>query len=126
MLMIVSCRKIIAEALINAFEKNRGMETFGVYDYENAGLSAESRKPQLALVEIPESYGAPALETLDVCEKIKKASPGCKILLMCPEHDKESVYLCTEEKKHGGIDDFVFFDSSMEYLVAKLESLLPV
>ena len=123
--MLVLRRKIIAEALIKAFEKNRSMETFSVYDYESAGPAAESRKPHLALVEIPESYGSPALETLDVCDKIKKASPSCKILLMCPELDKESVYLCTEEKKQGGIDDFVFFDSSMEYLVAKLEALLP-
>ena len=124
-LMLVLHRKIFAEALIKAFEKNRGLEAFSIYDYKNLGTMAESRKPVLALVEIPERYGSPALETLDVCDQIKKASPGCKILLMCSEKDKESIYLCTEEKRMGGIDDFVFYDSSMEYLLAKLDALLP-
>ena len=123
--MLVLCRKIIAEALIKALENNRDMEAFGVYDYKNAGMTARSRKPHLALVEIPERYGSPALETLDVCDEIKKASPGCKIILLCPERDKESVGVCIDVKKRGEIDDFIFYEAGVDYLASKLEALLP-
>jgi len=124
--MLVLGRKVIADLLIRSIDKNASMEAFGVYDYKNAGITALSRKPYLALVEIPEKYGFQALETLDVCVEIKKESPGCKIVLLCPEKDKESVDVCIEAKKTGEIEDFLFYDSSVDYLVSKLESLCPV
>ena len=123
--MLVFCRKIIAEALVKAIEKNRSLEVFGVYDCENAWITATSRKPALALVEIPERYGSPALETLDICDNIKKASPGCKIILLCPERDKESVSVCIDVKKRGEIEDFIFYEAGVDYLASKVESLLP-
>ena len=123
--MMVLCRRVIADLLINVIGKRANMEAFGVYDYKNAGSEAMLRHPCLALVEIPEKYGFPALDTLDVCGEIKKSSPGCKIVLLCPENDRESVETCVEVKKRDEIDDFLFYDSSVEYLASKLEALCP-
>ena len=124
--MLVLCRRVIADLLVKAVSNRAGLDAFGLYDYNNAGTTALARKPNLALVEIPERYGTPALDTLDVCDEIKKASPECKIVLLCPEQDKESVNVCIDVKKRGEIADFLFYDSSVEYLASKLESLLPV
>ena len=123
--MLVLCRRVIAELLVEAIEKRRHMEAYCVFDYKNAGNKAANCRPHIALVDIPEKNGYPAAETLEVCDEIKRASPDCKIVLMCPEQDKESVYICIEAKKKGEIADFIFYDSTVDYLVAKLETLLP-
>ena len=124
--MLVLGRKVIADLLIKAIGKQSNMEAFGIYDYKNAGITALSRKPYLALVEIPEKHGFPALDTLNVCGEIKKSSPDCKIVLLCPEQDKESVDACIDAKKRDEIEDFLFYDSSVDYLASKLESLCPI
>jgi len=45
---------------------------------------------------------------------------------MCPEQDKKSVDACVEAKKTGKIEDYVFYDTSPEYLTSKLEAMLPI
>ena len=123
--MLLLCRRVIADLLIKSIGRNDNVETYGVYDYRNAVSAAESRKPDVALVEIPEKHGSPARETLDICEGIKAVLPKCKIAILCPEQDKESVNACVEAKKHGKVEDFLFYDSGVDYLVSKLEALYP-
>ena len=123
--MLVLGRKVIADLLIKSIGKQANMEAFGVYDYKNAETVALSRKPHIALVEIPETHGFPAINTLNVCGEIKKANPDCKIVLLCPEHDKESVDVCIDAKQRSEIEDFLFYDSSVDYLASKLKSLCP-
>ena len=122
--MLVLCqRRVIAEALVGCIERSSALRPFVVRKFEDAAAVARVRRPALALVEIPERFGSPALDTIDVCEAIKTASPGCKIVLLCPEQDKESVDICVDERRRGGIEDFLFYDSSMEYLASTLNSL---
>ena len=123
--MLLLCRRVIADLLIKSLERNSDVEAFGVYDFNNAVNAAISRKPNIALVEIPEKHGAPAIDALDVCEGIKTAIADCKIVLLCPEQDKASVNSCVEAKKQGKIEDFLFYDSGVDYLVSKLEALYP-
>jgi len=123
--MLLLCRRVIADLLIESIEKNGGVVAFGVYNYENAVTSAAVYMPDIVLVEIPENYGTPALDTLEICENVKDTSPGCKIVLLCPEQDKKSVHICVEAKKQGKVEDFLFYDSGVDYLVSKLEALYP-
>ena len=123
--MLLLCRRVIADLLINSIERNGDVEAFGVYDFKNAVHSAAVRKPDIALVEIPEKNGDPALETLIVCSGIKNICPACKIVLLCPEQDKISVNECVKAKKQGKVEDYLFYDSGVDYLVSKLESLYP-
>ena len=123
--MLVLCRRVIAKLLIEHIKNNMMMDAFDLYEYDKAKRIATVRQPALALVEIPERYDNPALDALDVCKDIKEACPNCKIMLMCPEHDKKSVESCIDALKKGQIDDYVFYDTSPEYLTSKLESLLP-
>ena len=123
--MLLLCRRVIADLLINSIEMNGGVEAFGIYDYNNAAHSAAARKPDIALVEIPEKHGTPAIDTLEICEEIKEISPGCKIVLLCPEQDRGSVNECVKAKKQGKVEDYLFYDSGVDYLVSKLEALTP-
>jgi len=123
--MLVLCRKVIAKLLKEMIEKRTDATVFAEYDYKSVSSIASIRKPTLALIEIPERYDSPALDVLDVCVDIKAASPGCKIMLMCPERDKESVAVCEEAVKSGKVEDYVFFETSPEYLTSKLKTMLP-
>jgi len=123
--MLVLCRRVIAGLLVEAIQKRIDMEAFGLYEYNKAKNMAELRKPKIALVEVPERHGFPVQYVLDVCKDIQEASPGCKIILICPENNEESVEATLKAKKEGEIDDFLFYDLSVDYLVAKLETLVP-
>ena len=123
--MFVLCRKIIAGLFIDHIQSNTQMRVFDVYEFNKVRNMALVHKPVIALVEIPERHGDPAQDALDVCNDIKEASPGCKIMLMCPENDDGSVGACVDAMKKGKIEDFLFYDASPEYLTSKLESMLP-
>ena len=123
--MLVLCRKIIAEILAEAIQKRTALETFELYEYSRVKDMTALKKPTLALVEVPERHGTPALDALAVCEEIKEASPNCKIILICPENDRESVKVSTQAVKDRKIEDFMFYDLSVDYLVAKISALLP-
>ena len=123
--MLLLCRRVIADLLIESIEKNGDVEALGIYDYNNAVDFAAACNPDIALVEIPEKHGTPALDTLDICQNIKETNPDCKIVLLCPEQDNKSVTMCVEAKKQGKVEDFLFYDSGINYLVSKLEALYP-
>ena len=50
-------------------------------------------------------------------------TPYCRLMLMCPEGQAEAVHRTIEAKRKGEIDDFVFYDASLDYLAASLQSL---
>ena len=124
-IMLVLCRKVIAGLLVEAIQKRTGMEALELDEFDKAKDMAALQRPKIALVEVPERHGFPARDALDVCVQIKEASPGCKIILICPENDEESVKTSLKAIKEGIIDDFLFYDLSVDYLVAKLEALRP-
>lgn len=121
--LLVLCRRVIADLLIETIEKRPQMKAHGIYEFKDARAAAATYKPQIALVEIPEAPGDPALKAFDVCKVIKEASPDCKIVMLCPEADKKSVTICVQAKKLGEIEAFLFYEASVEYLVSQLEAL---
>ena len=122
--ILVLCRKVIAKLFIEHITNNTQMEALGVYKFSEVRNIAMVHNPTLALVEIPERHGDSVQEAFDVCGNIKEACPNCKIMLMCPEQDKKSVDACVEAKKKGKIEDYVFYDTSPEYLTSKLKALV--
>jgi response regulator RpfG family c-di-GMP phosphodiesterase len=124
--MLVLCRKVIAKLLIEHITSNTRVEAIGVYEFDKAGKMAQIHQPVLALVEVPERHGEPVLDAFDVCKDIKEVCPDCKIMLMCPEQDARSVDACADAKRNNRIEDYIFYESSLEYLTSKLKALLPV
>ena len=60
---------------------------------------------------------------LALCAWLRQVTPGCRLMLMCPENQAEAVHRAIEAKRRGQIDDFVFYDVSLDYLAASLQSL---
>ena len=123
--LLVFWRRAVAEHIMLKVGELPDVEAVGVYSFSEARSAAVTYQPAVALVEIPERRGEPAIEALAACDDIKEVVPLCKTVLLCPESDDESVQVCVDAKKAGSIDDFLFYDSSVYYTLSKLESLCP-
>ena len=138
-IILALCRKLISNMLKDTIEKRYGTMVVAEYHYESAYSAAAAFQPSLAVVEIPERKTASvqgakaknaeadvteAFDLLKVCHDISDGCPGCKIILICPEKDTESVNECVEAKQRGYIDEFLFFDATSDYLVSKIEALI--
>ena len=121
--LLLMHRKFVAQTLINSMENDSRFEFFPEYSARNAAVAALSFRPDIAVVEIPESESGRAAEYLAVCAEIRAAAPGCRLLLFCSEASPDSKNAAVAAARAGEIDDFVFFDTSWEYLVSKLELL---
>ena len=58
-----------------------------------------------------------------ICEQIHARKPNCKILLLLSQNDSLSRKVAMLAKRDKIIDDFVFYDTSLKYLLAKLSTL---
>ncbi len=121
--LLVMHRKVLAQSLIRSLQNDPKFTFYMEPCPDNVLLAIINYNIDVAVVEVPESGEHPAEEMLFLCDKIKKTSPDCKTLVLCPETSEESKDAVVVAKKHGGIDDFIFYDSSLEYLTKKLESM---
>ena len=88
-------------------------------------MDAAIRSHQVAgaLLEVSEDGRQDIGFCLSLCARLRETAPGCRLMLMCPEGQAETIRLCIEAKRRGKIDDFVFYDVSLDYLIASLKSL---
>jgi hypothetical protein len=42
---------------------------------------------------------------------------------MCPENSSDGRHAAEEARRSGLIDDYVFYDASLDYLISKLDSM---
>ena len=91
-------------------------------DYSNAAGAVRADGADTALVEIAESGEYDASYCLALCSRLREAAPGCRLLTLCPEHDEAGVLAVVEARQKGLIEDFLFYDASIEYLTSKLLS----
>jgi len=78
---------------------------------EGSGITELRRK-----ANHPEDY-------LAICDVVKSIRPNCKLILMCPENSSESKQAAVEAMRSGRIDEFMYYNVSMDYLESKLEVL---
>ena len=57
------------------------------------------------------------------CEALRRAVPGCWLLLLVPQGDQAGREAALRAIDSKAADDFVFCDTSLDYLVAKLAAI---
>ena len=101
-------------------------------DYANADVAIRSHLAAGALLEVAEDGAQDIDFCLALCAWLREVTPHCRLMLMCPEGQAETVHRAIEAKRKGEaieakrkgeIDDFVFYDVSLDYLAASLQSL---
>jgi len=116
-------RKVLAEALVSDLRANTAFSLRVEYRYESAPISADVFQPDVVLMEIPESGKNTPEKCLLLCDALRKKQPACKTLLLTPEGNEEACSLTIQAAREGRISDFVYYDTSIRYLISKLEAL---
>jgi hypothetical protein len=57
---------------------------------------------------------------LSICKKLRQTISGCRLFLLVSQDDKKGRKMAIGTIKSSAADDFVFYDTSLEYLFAKL------
>ncbi len=112
-------RKPVAQGLIKKLERT-GIRLCYESDYSKADSFVYLNNANIALIEIAETGRYDAGYCLSLCKGLHDRIKSCKLLLMCPELDESSVAAAIDSKQEGIIEDFVFYDASIEYLASKL------
>lgn len=119
---LIMTNKILAQSLALAIETMSDLkfELFLFLNSHQALLDSEVFEIDIALIDIGENARAEKETSLSFCEKLNKSLPNCNLLLLVSQDDKVNRKIAVEAKKEKIIDDFVFYDASLKYLLAKL------
>jgi len=112
----VTTNKVMAQSLAATVRSNPdlGIELFLLLNPKQAALDAEVLELDAAVVDVSDT----ALE--GSCDMLRQAVPGCRLLLLVP---KTGHGMAIKAMKTHAAADFVFYDTSLEYLFAKLAAI---
>lgn len=122
-MLLIMRRASLAQGLMAKVQDTPGMQLCYEPDYANADVAIRSHLATGALLEVAEDGAQDIGYCLALCAWLREVTPHCRLMLMCPEGQAESVHRAIEAKRKGEIDDFVFYDVSLDYLAASLQSL---
>ena len=118
---LITTNKILAESLAASVKAMSDLkfEFFLFLNPHQALLDAEILEINIALIDL-------ALEkkeaTLSFCERLHKRLPNCHLLLLVSQDDRAGRKMAMEAKEKKIVEDFMFYDTSLKYLFAKLEA----
>lgn len=121
--LLIGERRAISQGLENKLSSQSDIRLLVESDYLSAIAAVRSNNIKVVLIEVAESGPYDTSYCLNLCRDLRAEVPNCKLLIMCSEHDEDSVGQVVEAKSKRRIDDFVFFDVTMDYLASKLISL---
>ena len=121
--ILIMNRASLAQGLMAKVCDIPGIQLCYEPDYANADVTIRTHLAVGALLEVSEDGIHDIGFCLTLCAWLRKVTPHCRLMLMCPEAQKEAVHRAVEAKQKGEIDDFVFYEVSLDYLVASLQSL---
>ena len=119
---LITKNKVLAQSLASLIKNNPDLEfnPFTLLNFRQAALDAEVLKIDVAVIEMLEGTSRETGITLSLCEELRQVAPDCMILLLIPQDNKEGRDMAMTATKRKAADDYVFLDSSLDYLLAKL------
>ena len=121
--LLIMRRASLAQGLMAKVWDAPGIQLCYEPDYANADVAIRRHLAAGALLEVTEDGEYDMDFCLALCTWLREATPDCHLMLMCPENQQETVNRAIAAKKQKLIDDFVFYDVSLDYLAASLQSL---
>ena len=121
--LLILNRRILGDTLIKTMKDSPQFQLHTEYEYDNVISAAIAIQPVVAVLELSNSGRWTIQRCIELCDGLKKACPGIKILVLCPEENKDACDTTVAAVQAGRVDDFVFYDASRKYLISKLESM---
>ena len=95
-LALIMKRKILAQSLMKLVREEKGISMCFKPDYADAGIVIRGSGATCALIEVSESGEYDMDYCLALCTRLRKETPDCKLILLCPETDEEYVALAVK------------------------------
>ena len=90
-------------------------------NYSQAIVGADIFHADVVLLDIVDQ--ADIDQAVEICRKFRRDGQNLKILFLVRPEQALMRKVAVNTKNAGLIDDFVFYDNSLSYLLAKLEAL---
>lgn len=119
---LITTNKVLAQSLAAAIKSNADLrfEPFLLLNPHQASLDVEVLKIDAAVVDVIEGASKETEMTLSFCKELRNAVPHCRLLLLVSQGDKAGQKMAIDAIRNQVADDFVFYDTSLAYLFAKL------
>lgn len=122
---VITTNKVLGQSLSKAIQAQPELQ-FDIYlllSLEQALLDVEVLKIEVALIDVMNGDAAEKTALIVFCEKLRQAVPDCRMLLLVSQDDKAGRKMAIEAVRTRRADDFVFYDTSLDYLLAKLSAI---
>ncbi len=121
--LFISSNKMLGQALSAAFQSKPELHFLWAaqLNYSQAIVGVDIFHANVAILDIADQ--ADMQPAIEICRSIRRNEPDVKILLLVRPEQAVVRKVAVDTKNDGLSDDFVFYDSSLTYLLAKLEAL---
>lgn len=116
-------RKPVAQGFMNSLKDRRDIILIYEPYYHKTSLTIQRHNAKATLIEVAETGPYDIGYCLALCKELREDTPECKLILMCSEQDEKTIKEVVEAKGKNEIDDFVFYDVTIDYLTSKLISI---
>jgi DNA-binding NarL/FixJ family response regulator len=119
----ITTNRVFAQGLAAAI-KNRPelkLEPILILNSQQTILDADLSGIDIAVIDVMDMYEDK--NSCSLCERLRKVLPNCRLLLLVAQNHPEERKAVIDAIRQGLADDFVFHDTSLDYLLAKLAAL---
>lgn len=121
--LFISSNKMLGQGLSTAVQLKPELDFLWAAQlhYPQAVVGVDVFHADVAILDIADQLDME--QAMEICRSIRQNAHGVKILLMVRPEEAVVREVAVDTKNAGLADDFVFYDSSLSYLLAKLEAL---
>jgi hypothetical protein len=118
----ITANRVLAQSLAAAVRNSPDlkMEPFLLLNSHQAALDADLARIDIAVIDVMDVTSKETETALSLCEKMRQTISGCRLLLLVSSDNEKGCKMAIGAVKSKTADDFVFYDTPLEYLLAKL------
>ena len=122
-IMIVSPNKVLAQGLMSAVQTRPSLnfEWLAQFGYNEAAIGVDVYRADVVILDVMDE--AVSDQVLELCRTLRRGNRDVCLLLLVRQDQSKVRTMAVIAKQAGIADDFVFYDSSLAYLFAKLAAL---
>lgn len=120
--LFISVNKVLGQGLSQAIKSKpeMGFKWIAQLSYSQAAVGVDIFRADEIILDIVDRTDAE--RALELCRGLRKSGNGAKLILLVRPDQAVIREKAIEAKNAGLVDDFVFYDSSLAYLLAKLSA----
>ena len=121
----IAKNKVLAQSLATLIRNDPDMpfDPYVLLNFSQAVIDAEILGIDVAVIEMIAETPTETGIVPSLCMELRKSNPDCQVFLLVPQDSKESCDTAMAAVNAKTADDYVFLDTSLDYLLAKLLAL---